>query len=151
MDGTEVGTARDRWLAAAMMAAGGAVIGLALFQRWDPRQMNPGIEGALTAGFFGPALALLGGLRFSSTLQLAVPIWIIQLFACAAVSGPVVAVLGLEMVALGGFGVLLALDPWSTVARLLRSPARVAPRREDDAGSTDQVPAMRRSSSLTRA
>jgi hypothetical protein len=108
MRDTEVGVQRERWLAAAMTAAGGAVIGLALIQRWNPQEMSPGVEGALIAGFFGPMLALLDGLRFSRTLALAVPVWIIQLVACAAVSGPVVAVVGLEMVALGGFGLLLA-------------------------------------------
>ena len=130
----EVGGERDRWLAAAMTAAGGAVIGLALFRRWDPHEMSPGAEGALTAAILGPMLALLHGLRFSRVLLLAVPIWILQLLACAAVSSPAVAPLGLELVALGGFGVVLSLDPWDALASRLRRRPRAAPRREREGG-----------------
>ena len=69
--------------------------------------MNPGVEGALTVGILGPMLLLLEGLRFSEMLKAAVPIWIIQFAACAAVSGPAIAGLGIELCVIGMIGVLI--------------------------------------------
>jgi hypothetical protein len=98
---------RDSWLAPALLAVGVAALGYALRMRWNPQEMNPGVEGALTVGIFGPMLLLFEGLSFGDMLKAAVPIWIIQFITCSAVGGPAVAGLGIELCTLGAIGLVL--------------------------------------------
>ena len=122
---------RDSWLAPALLIAGVVALGYAVLHRWNAQEMNPGVEGALTVGVLAPMLLLFEGLSFSEMLKAAVPIWIIQFAACAAVAGPAVAGLGIELCVVGAIGVLVralsAPTPPVATPALRRAP-RFAPR-----------------------
>jgi hypothetical protein len=111
---------RAAWLSPALLIAGVVALGYALLRGWNAQQMNPGVEGAITVGVFAPMLLLLHGLRFSEMLKGAIPIWVVQFVACAAVSGPAIAGLGIELCVTGALGLLIR-------ALTARSPARVTP------------------------
>lgn len=105
----ETGTREERgaWIPAALLIAGAIALGYALLHGWSAQEMSPGVEGAITVGVFAPLLLLLHGLRFSQMLRGAAPIWAVQLVACAAVSGPAIAGLGIDLCVTGALGVLV--------------------------------------------
>ena len=115
---------RGAWIPAALLIAGAVALGYALLHGWNAQEMNPGVEGALTVGVFAPMLLLLHGLRFSEMLKGAVPIWAVQFVACAAVSAPAIAGLGIELCVTGALGVLLGALTTRAPARATRAARR---------------------------
>jgi len=87
-----------------MTVGGVAAVIVAMIQRWNPQEMNPGVEGSLTVGIVGSVLALVEGLPYTTVIKLMIPIWAIQYVTCQMVPGPSFAVLGIELIALGFFG-----------------------------------------------
>lgn len=126
---TQVREERDRWLAPALLIAGVIAVSYALLHRWNAQEMNPGVEGAVTVGIFAPLLLLLHGLSFSEVLKGAIPIWVVQFIACAAVSGPAIAGLGIELCVTGAVGILVraatspSREPAAARARRTSQPA----------------------------
>lgn len=70
--------------------------------------MSPGLEGCLTAGVVGLALAILGGVGYRTTVALALPIFLAQYLGCRGSGEPVLATLGLEALLLGLLGIVMA-------------------------------------------
>jgi hypothetical protein len=70
--------------------------------------MSPGLEGCLTAGVVGLALAILGGVGYRTTVALALPIFLAQYLGCRGSGEPVLATLGLEALMLGLLGIVMA-------------------------------------------
>jgi hypothetical protein len=100
-------TARDSWLAPALLIAGVVAMGYASLHRGGSQDMLPGIEGAVTVGVLAPILLLLHGLGFAEMLKAAIPIWIVQFVATAAVGGPAISGLGIDLTAIGAIGVVV--------------------------------------------
>ena len=98
---------RDSWLAPGLLLAGVAAILYATLHADRAQDMNPGVEGAVTAGVLAPMLLLVHGLRFSEMLKAVAPIWLLQVTATAAVSGPVVSGLGIDLCLTGAVGILI--------------------------------------------
>ncbi|NUQ74003.1 MAG: hypothetical protein HUU21_10645 [Polyangiaceae bacterium] len=69
--------------------------------------MSPGLEGCLTAGVVGLALAILGGIGYRGTVALALPIFVAQFLGCRGSGEPVLATLGLEALMLGLLGIVM--------------------------------------------
>ena len=113
---------RDSWLAPALLLAGVAAIVFASVHAGSAQDMNPGVEGAVTVGVFAPMLLLLHGLRFSDMLKTIAPVWLIQMTATAAVNGPVVSGIGIDLCVTGAIGILM-----NVVASRLSASAAPAP------------------------
>jgi hypothetical protein len=77
--------------------------------------MSPGLEGCLTAGVVGFALAILGGVGYLTTAAIALPIFLAQYLGCRGAGEPVLATLGLEALMLGLVG--LGMTSRKAVAR----------------------------------
>lgn len=122
---TQAGTrrARETWLAPALLIAGIVAMSYASLHRGASQDMLPGVEGAVTVGVLAPILALLHGLRFAEMLKAAIPIWTIQFVATAAVSGPAISGLGIDLLALGAIGVVLRAVALQASAAPSRAPA----------------------------
>ncbi len=131
---TMVREERDRWLAPALLIAGVIALSYALLHRWNAQEMNPGVEGAVTVGVFAPMLLLLHGLGFAEMLKGAIPIWIVQFVACAAVSGPAIAGLGIDLCVIGAVGVLVRV-----VTAPSRAPAAGGARRTSQPGRASSL------------
>ena len=95
---------RDSGLAPALLIAGIAAIFFATLHAGSAPDMNPGVEGAVTAGVFAPILALLHGLSFSEMLKTVAPIWLMQIIATFAVNGGVASGIGI------GIGVEIGIE-----------------------------------------
>jgi hypothetical protein len=70
--------------------------------------MSPGLEGCLTAGVVGLALAILGGVGYRATAALALPIFLAQYLGCRGSGEPALATLGIEALMLGLLGIVMA-------------------------------------------
>src|SRR4051794_18482328 len=103
-------------LAVLLTAAGAALVMTALRDHWNPNEMNPGLEGSLTAVALCPIFGLLHGLSYTDTVKLCVPVLGIELFVSRAVNAPVLAVMGISLSVLGVLGLLAS----------LRAPAEAA-------------------------
>lgn len=99
----------DRVLALALTVIGGAGLLVAVSRNWNAQEMNPGIEGALTAGILAPILALANGLGYRRSVALSAPIVVIQYSACLVAGGPALAVASLTLCCAGFLGFLVAL------------------------------------------
>lgn len=104
-------------------AIGAGSLASALLQRWNPQDMNPGVEGTLAAGILGTVLALLEGLPYLSVLKLLVPVLAIQFVALQSAGAPVYGVLGIELIAVGFLGFLAALRPAAPEPKAEQRPA----------------------------
>jgi hypothetical protein len=141
---TDNGTRRahDSWLAPALLIAGIVAMSYASLHHGASLDMLPGIEGAVTVGVLAPILLLLHGLGFAEMLKAAIPIWIIQFVATAAVAGPAISGLGIDLLAIGAIGVVLravALQASATA-----SPARAASRSRSPAPSFGMIRSLSR-------
>lgn len=126
---TGIRVERDSWLAPGLLLLGVAAILYATLHADRAQDMNPGLEGAVTAGVLAPVLLLIHGLRFSEMLKTVAPIWLLQLVATAAVSGPVVAGLGIDLCVTGAVGILInVLASRTSAATAPARPMREAPR-----------------------
>jgi len=99
---------RDRIIALALTSIG--AIGLILTLRVQPHalDLNPGVEGCLTTGIVGMLLALLEGVPYTRVILLSLPVALLQWITCRIVGAPALAVLALEAIVAGFFGVVLA-------------------------------------------
>ncbi len=100
---------KDLILPVVVAASGGAGLTFAMLQRWNPQDMNPGVEGCLATGILGGLLAVSQGLPFQHVLALYIPLLGIQFSVLRSVNAPAFGVLGIELIALGLFGVVSAL------------------------------------------
>jgi hypothetical protein len=105
------------------LIAGIVAMSYASLHRGASQDMLPGVEGAVTVGVLAPILLLLHGLRFAEMLKAALPIWAIQFVATAAVSGPAISGLGIDLLALGAIGVVLRAVAMQASATPSRAPA----------------------------
>ncbi|WP_437601757.1 hypothetical protein [Sorangium sp. So ce590] len=84
-------------------------------------ELLPGAEGCLTAGIVGVLLALLHGVPYrTALLSIAAPLVLVQVLASELAGSSFLPVLGIELTALGLFGL-----PLSRLPR--RDPAAAAP------------------------
>jgi hypothetical protein len=131
---------RDRstanlWLSLALLVSGSALAIGAVMRNPNALAMLPGVDGCLTAGVVGVLLALLEGIPYRATvLFLAAPIAAVQLAATKAIGVNFFPMLGLEMAAVGLFGL-----PLSRLPAL--APRRAAPPREAHAPAGHAHPA----------
>ncbi|HZF50018.1 MAG TPA: hypothetical protein VE093_15270 [Polyangiaceae bacterium] len=89
--------------------------------------MSPGLEGCLTAGVVGLALALAGGAGYLATALLALPILLVQLLACQGSGEPALATLGIEALMLGILGFVMTPRPAPVGEAPARKRAATAP------------------------
>jgi hypothetical protein len=107
----------DLLLAVLLTVVGGASVLAALVGHWDPREMNPGVEGSLTVVALSPVFALLHGLSYRDTVKLCVPILGVEFIVSRLVDAPVFAVMGIALIAVGFLGFLASLRVPATAAR----------------------------------
>lgn len=143
---TETGTRRahEAWLSPALLIAGIVAMSYASLHRGASQDMLPGVEGAVTVGVLAPILLLLHGLRFAEMLKAAIPIWIIQFVATAAVSGPAISGLGIDLLALGAIGVVLRAVATQASAPPSKAPAASRSRSRSFAPSFDMARSLSR-------
>jgi hypothetical protein len=102
-------TLKDLALASVLTLMGGALVLVALRMRWNPQDLNPGIEGCLTVGVVGFILALLHPLEYRHAVLISAPVVAVQYGACLAVGGPAAGVVGIELIIFGFVGLGMAL------------------------------------------
>jgi hypothetical protein len=102
-------TSKDLGTALGITLAGGALLLLALRAHWVPADMNPGIEGCLTATIVGFLMALLHRMPYGQALALSALPTAAQYVVCAYAAGPGVglAITGLQLVVMGLLGLAL--------------------------------------------
>lgn len=123
----------DLFLAMLLTLAGGILVMTALVNHWNPNEMNPGVEGMLTAVALCPVFGLLHGLSYVDTVKLSVPVLGIELFVSRAANAPVLAVMGISLLVVGFLGFIASLRAPAEAA-LTRAPrARRQARREVEA------------------
>ena len=98
----------DATLAAAMTLVGLVGMTYASLTMRQPFAMLPGMDGALTAGVLGFGFALLHGLRYRDVVRMLVPVVGVQIAGCIVHHESIIAIIGLELVVVGGIGVVLA-------------------------------------------
>lgn len=94
-------TLKDWTLASALTLVGVALVLVALRMRWNPHELNPGIEGCLTVGVVGFLFALLHPLEYRHAVLVSAPVVAVQVGACLAVGGPAAGVVGIELIIFG--------------------------------------------------
>ncbi|MFT3773519.1 MAG: hypothetical protein QM820_49720 [Minicystis sp.] len=97
-------TTMDLYLALAATLLGGLFFYLALRARWNPHDVNPGIDGCLTAGVVGTILAILAPMEYWRALLLTAPVMALEYWACAAVGGSALGIVGLHLIIVGFIG-----------------------------------------------
>lgn len=112
---------RDLFAALATTLLGGLLLFLTLRARWDPLDMNPGVEGCLTAGVIGTILLLLARIPYQQALLFASPVLALEYWAVHAVGGPAVGVVAIHLIVIGFIG--LAISPRNPQAEAEGSPA----------------------------
>lgn len=149
---TEAGTRRahDSWLAPALLIAGIVAMSYASLRHGASQDMLPGVEGAVTVGVLAPILLLLHGLGFARMLQAAIPIWIIQFVAIAAVSGPAIFGLGIDLLAIGAIGVVLRAVALQASAGPIPAPGASRSRSQSRSRSRSLTPSFGMIRSLSR-
>lgn len=100
-------TSRDLALSAALAIAGAAAITFAVAHRWNPQELNPGVEGCLTAGVVAFILTLLHRLPYGSAVALTAPIVALEYTATAVAGGPAMGVVGVQLTVMGLLGLVL--------------------------------------------
>jgi hypothetical protein len=100
-------TPNDLFLSLAVTAVGGVALFLALRARWNPGDMNPGIEGCLTAGAVGFIFALLQPVPYRKALTMTSPVVVVQYLSCVFAGGPAVGVVALQLLIMGFLGLVL--------------------------------------------
>lgn len=98
---------KDLFAALVATLLGGLLLFLTLRARWDPQDMNPGVEGCLTAGVIGTILLLLARIPFSQALVLASPVLAVEYWAVSAAGGPAVGVVAIHLITVGFIGLAL--------------------------------------------
>ena len=129
-----IGLLEDRQLSIALaLTAGGALsFGFAVRQHPGALSMLPAMDGCLTIGLVGFALALLGGVPYLRALLLMSPVVAIQLLGARTYGMSPVALLGLEALAYGVLGTAIALHGRSASAPAV-APQRAMPERREEA------------------
>ena len=102
-------TSRDMALSLALAAAGVAAVIFAIAHRWNPQELNPGIEGCLTAGVVGFVMALLHPLPYGSAVALTAPIVAVEYTSSVVAGGPAVGVVGVQLAVMGMIGLAVGL------------------------------------------
>lgn len=104
---------------AVALLVGGSILWIgALLRNPMALSMLPGFDGCLTAGVVGILLALLHGIPYrTALLYLAVPIIALQLMVSAAMRVSFFPMLGIELCALGLFGLPFSRMPRPAAAR----------------------------------
>lgn len=92
-------------------AAGTVTLLVALVKDRGALAMSPGVEGCLTAGIVAIALALSEGLSYSTCLMAVLPVAFAQYLGCRAAGESALAVLGLEGLIIGLFGLVAGRFP----------------------------------------
>jgi hypothetical protein len=103
-------TSKDLGTALGVTLAGGALLLFALRAHWVPADLNPGIEGCLTATIVGFLMALLHRMPYGQALALSALPTAAQYVVCAYAAGAGVGlgITGMQLVVMGLFGVALA-------------------------------------------
>jgi hypothetical protein len=91
--------------------AGGALLLLALRARWVPGDLNPGIEGCLTASILGFVMALLHPMSYARALGLSVlptaALYVLCVYAGGVATG--LGMAGIQLLVMGFTGVAFGL------------------------------------------
>jgi hypothetical protein len=103
-------TSKDLSLAVAVTIAGGLAMVLALRQRWNPSDLSPGIEGAITTTVTGFLMTLLHKVDYPRTIAINAPLVAILYAACLLGGSHAVGLgmAGLQCVIMGFVGLALA-------------------------------------------
>jgi hypothetical protein len=103
-------TSKDLSLAVAVTIAGGVAMALALRQRWNPSDLSPGVEGAITTTVTGFLMTLLHKVDYPRTIAINAPLVAILYAACLLGGSHAVGLgmAGLQCVIMGFVGLALA-------------------------------------------
>jgi hypothetical protein len=103
-------TSKDLGTALGVTLVGGALLLFALRAHWVPADLNPGIEGCLTATIVGFLMALLHRMPYGQALALSALPTAAQYVVCvyAAGGGVGLAITGIQLVVMGLLGLMLA-------------------------------------------
>lgn len=104
-------TSKDLPLSVAVTVLGGAALLVALRMRWNPGDLSPGIEGAITTTVTGFVMVMLHGVDYPRNVAINVPMIVMLYLACALTTTPAVGVgmVGAQLVLMGFVGLALAL------------------------------------------
>jgi hypothetical protein len=100
-------TSREMVLALVLTIVGAGLMAVAIAHRWNPQDMNPGIEGCLTAGVLGFLLCLLHPMSYATAASVTAPLVAVEYAATAVAGGPAVGVVGIQLVIMGMIGLSL--------------------------------------------
>ncbi len=123
-------TSKDLSLAVAVTIAGGLALFIALRQRWNPSDLSPGIEGALTTTVTAFIMTLLHRLEFPRVIAVNAPLLAILYVACALGGSPAVGLgmVGIQCVIMGFVGLALAFREPRPAPAPERAPQRAPSR-----------------------
>jgi hypothetical protein len=105
MDVSQINS-RQALVGSSLAAVGAAVLLVACLRDQSALSMSPGLEGCLTVGVVGVALALSEGIAYATAVAITLPVLLLQFVACRAAGEPVLAMLGLEGLVIGLFGLI---------------------------------------------
>src|SRR5512135_526205 len=83
-------TSKDLGLSVAIVVTGGAALLWALRGQWNPSDLSPGIEGALTTAVVAFVMVLLHGVSLAQAYAINAPILGILYIACAYGASPAI-------------------------------------------------------------
>jgi hypothetical protein len=99
-------SSRRALIGSSLAAVGAAVLLVAHLRDQSALSMSPGLEGCLTVGVVGAALALSEGIAYATVVAITLPVLLLQFVACRAAGEPALAMLGLEGLVIGLFGLI---------------------------------------------
>jgi hypothetical protein len=104
-------TSKDLGTAVAISLAGIALVLLGMRAHWNPQDLNPGVEGCLTATVVGFGMALLHPVPYARALAICALPTAAQYFICAyaAVAATGLGITGIQLVLMGFVGIAFAL------------------------------------------
>jgi hypothetical protein len=117
-------TSKDLGLSVAIAVVGGAALLWALRGQWNPSDLSPGIEGALTTTVVAFVMVLLHGVGLARAYLINAPLLAILYLACAYGGSPAIGlgVVGMQLVIMAFIGIAL-------VVREPQKAPREAPQR----------------------
>jgi hypothetical protein len=130
-------TTRDLRWALGVTAAGAAAMLFAFRAHWSPPDLDPGIEGCLTAGMAGFVMAMLHPLPYGRALALCAPVVVAEYFTLRHTAGTAIGagLVGVQLVFMGFVGLALALHEPSPAAPVTGTRWLLSGRRPSDSAA----------------